>query len=773
MHPLPSPLSIRTVSRASRFGGLLLLGSVAACALPGMNHPGTDAGKDLIASGQYEAGLAKLKEADAANPRQPEVHNAYVTQRDAIVSAYLRDADAARSAGDLALAEQGYLSALRIDAGSVLAKSGLNVITRQRRLQQQSDAAQEALRLGDIDSAERIARGVLAEDSQHRGARAVMHAVAEERQRRAPADPKLRAALQRKITLELRDTPIRTAFEVISRAANINFVLDRDVRTDQKTTIFVRDTNLDEVLHILLLTNQLESKVLNDNSVVVYPNTAAKQRDYQDLVMRSFYIANADVKQTASMIRAMVKTKDVFVDEKLNLLIMRDTPEAVRLAEQLVATQDLGEPEVVLEVEVLEVATDLLQNLGVQYPTQVVANFPTGGSIVTGDGSTDGSTGTTLVPLRSSGLRAYVANPALILNLNRSDSGTNLLANPRIRVKNREKAKILIGEKVPVITTTSTANVGVSSSVNYIDTGLKLEVEPTVYLENDVGIKISLEVSNILSQLNISGTVAYTLGTRNAETSLRLRDGETQILAGLINNSDTRSAAKVPIASNFPVLGQLFQSNKDETTKSEVILLITPHVVRNLVRPETVSSRIAAGTEAAPGALPLRLSEARSQGLVISGGSEVATAAPASAAPVRLPAPASVAAPAPAPAPAAAPAPAGEPGRTLLASGPAQAKVGQEFTVNVTAPEGTNGGTATLNVRFDPEAVTLVGGGTKDASGGITVQVTAPSIAGVSPVPATLRFNAKSAAHTEIGFSGNGANAGLAPPLPLVVDIAP
>jgi general secretion pathway protein D len=464
-------------------------------------------------------------------------------------------------------------------------------VGRDRHWNQQAEAARLAAANGDLSTAERLAREVLSQNSSHRVAKVVMRSVADHRARAAVQEPKLNATMARKISLELKDVPLRTAIDIISRTGGVNFVLDREVKGDQRVTVFVRDTSLEDMIKVLLVTNQLDRKVLSDNSVIIYPNTPAKQREYQDLVVRSFYLSNADVKQTAAMIRALVKTRDLFIDEKLNLLIIKDTPEAVRLAEQLVATQDLGEPEVMLELEVLEVASSVVQELGIRYPQQVSLGI--GGS---GLNNSDASL-SSLVQIGSGSLKAYVANPVFLLNLRRQDGLTNLLANPSIRVKNREKAKIHIGERVPVITTTSTANVGVSSSVNYLETGLALDVEPNIYLEDEVAIKVQLEVSNILEQLNVSGTVSYRLGTRSAATTLRLKDGETQVLAGLINNEDRRTIQKVPGAANFPVLGKLFQNNDGTLTKTEIVLLITPHIVRNIERPSARLEQFNSGTE--------------------------------------------------------------------------------------------------------------------------------------------------------------------------------
>jgi general secretion pathway protein D len=206
-----------------------------------------------------------------------------------------------------------------------------------------------------------------------------------------------------------------------------------------------------------------------------------------------------------------------------------------------------------------------------------------------------------LVEISSSNLVAFAANPLLVLNLKQQDGTTSVLANPRIRVKNKEKARIHIGDRVPVITTTAAATGGfVSESVSYLDVGLKLEVEPLIHLEDEVGIKVALEVSNIVKEVRgtSTGTLAYQIGTRNANTMLRLKDGETQILAGLISDEDRRTASRVPGIGELPVLGRLFSATKDTTGKNEIVLLITPRLVRTLARPDARTIEFAAGTEA-------------------------------------------------------------------------------------------------------------------------------------------------------------------------------
>nr|WP_316643328.1 secretin and TonB N-terminal domain-containing protein [uncultured Roseateles sp.] len=716
---------------------LALAAALASCAT---QPPAIADGRRLIAEGRIEEGLRLLETAANTPPQNAQAHALYVTQRDLIVGVYVRDGDTARITGDHDTAEARFRTALRLDRTSAAAQAGLDATQRERRQAQRAASAQEALAKGDFVTAEREARAVLAENSGQRAARGVMKLVAERNERAQSSEPLLKAALARSISLEFKDAPLRTVFEMMSRTGGLNFIIDRDVKVDQRTTLFVRDTSLEDVLKVLLLTNQLEKKVLNDNSLIIYPNTPTKQREYLEMVTRSFFLANADVKQTAAMVRAMVKTRDIFVDEKLNLLMLRDTPEAIRLAEQLIATQDLGEPEVMLELEVLEVASTVAQEIGTRFPDQIV------GSITNGVTEPNG-----LTRIGSGNLRALVANPVLLINLHKLDGTSNILANPRIRVKNREKAHVHIGEKVPVITTTSTANVGVSSSVSYLETGLKLDVEPNIFLEDEVAIKVQLEVSNIVSQLNASGTIAYRLGTRNAATSLRLRDGETQVLAGLINNEDRQSVNKLPYLADFPVLGRLFQNDNRDGGKTEIVLLITPRIVRNISRPDTVAAQILSGTDAAPGAPPVRLAMAGSMAMSLEA---VASGA-------------------------------GQPGKggaaqrpgaadslPLTATAPQQAGLGEEFSVTLTLPAGASQQVdTTVNLSFDPAMLAPVGAAAN--AGRVAVTLSTSGLAGVAAKPASTRFKviARQAGSTQIGYEVTAANLPvLAPPAtPLVL----
>jgi general secretion pathway protein D len=272
---------------------------------------------------------------------------------------------------------------------------------------------------------------------------------------------------------------------------------------------------------------------------------------------------------------------------------VRDSPEAIKLATKLVALQDVAEPEVMLDVEILEIKRSSITELGVSWPkTLGFAPLQTasGGAL-----SID-----TLRALASS--RIGITGVSGSVTANRTDGDSNTLANPSIRVRNKEKAKVVIGDKVPnVSATVSTGGVGnfATENITYVDVGLTLNVEPTIYLNNEVAIRISLEVSNVVDTLRTnSGSVAYRIGTRSASTMLQLKDGENQVLAGLINNEDRSSGSKVPGLGNLPVLGRLFGTTNDTLDKTEIVLSITPHLVRTIQRPAAGASEFTAGTEA-------------------------------------------------------------------------------------------------------------------------------------------------------------------------------
>jgi general secretion pathway protein D len=321
-------------------------------------------------------------------------------------------------------------------------------------------------------------------------------------------------------------------------------------------------------------------------------------------MIRSFFFSNTTAKQAAALVKSMLKTKDIFVDDRLNMMVMRDTPEVIHIAEKLLAANDLADPEVMLDIEVLEVSRSRLQELGVEFPNRIAVNslIPittvTSATGVVASSTVNTSTQLTLEGLLHLNKGRFDVSPNPAVNFRKTTGDVNLLSNPRIRVRNNEKAKILVGDKVPIITTTSTANVGVSENVQYVDVGLKLDVEPRITADNFVNIKVGLEVSSLGERTTTrNGATVYTIGTRDADTILRLKDGETQVLAGLISDDERKNASKLPGFGDIPLLGRLFANQQDQKTKTEIVLAITPRIISNIVRPKSEVSEYWSGTD--------------------------------------------------------------------------------------------------------------------------------------------------------------------------------
>ena len=548
-------------------------------------------GNVLVAQEQVSAGLAKYREAVAADPGNPLYRAAFLRARDATAMRLIEQAERDLAEGRADAAAAGYLRVLEVDPANERGRAGLRQVEADRRHSAMLAAAATDVEKKDYEAARQKLSAILTERPGHERARLMLSEVDEKAAAPTP-DTTLAASFRKPISLEFREAPLRQIFEIIARHSGLNFVFDKDVRADQRTSIFLKNSTVEAAVHFLLVTNQLERQVMDGNTILIYPNVAVKLKEYQEMTVKTFYLANAEAKSIANTFKTILKSRDVVVDEKLNLVILRDSPEAIKLATQLVALQDVPEPEVMLDVEVLEIKRSRLMDLGVSWPGSLSFS-----PLVAAEGG----------PISINELRGLnsdtigVTGIGATVNANKTDADSNTLANPRIRVRNKEKAKVVIGDRVPNITTTVSPGAGgfASESINYVDVGLTLNVEPTIYLNNEVGIRISLEVSNLIDSIKTnSGSVAYRIGTRSAQTLLQLKDGENQVLAGLISSEDRTSGSKVPGVGQLPIVGRLFGSTRDANDKTEIVLSITPHLIRTIQRPPAGASEFGAGTEA-------------------------------------------------------------------------------------------------------------------------------------------------------------------------------
>jgi general secretion pathway protein D len=573
----------RAVSRLAL--GLVAASVLAGCAEQRIRNESTE----QLHRGEYEAALRTLQGGVSRYPESALLRAGLDQAREAAIERLVANANENVAAQEFDRAEGELQRALALDPRNDRVRKLQADLLNERRASKAAGKAEALLAAGKRQEALHVVDAALLLAPRHAELLALRQRLQNElgldgvSTRRALAE-------MRPITLDFRGASLSVVLDAVTRFSGVNFILDRDVRQDARTTIYLRSARVEDAIELVATASNLSSRIIDPQTVLLYPNTPEKQREHQEQVIRVFHLSNVDAKSAAAMLRNVLRLKDPYVDEHSNIVVLRESPNIIAIAERLIALQDAGEPEVMMEVEVLEITKTRLTQLGLNFPDSITFTplDPTG--------AVSGLTANNLRSLNSN--RVGVNVGSLILNLHSDSGDINILANPRIRAKNKEKARILIGDKVPVFTSTSTATGFVSESVNYLDVGLKLDVEPTISLDDEVSLKLGLEVSNITNQVSTTnGSLAYQIGTRMASTTLRLRDGETQLLGGLISNEDRASANKLPGLGDLPVAGRLFSSHTDNYARTELVLAITPHIVRSTAKPDLAQSEMWIGTE--------------------------------------------------------------------------------------------------------------------------------------------------------------------------------
>jgi general secretion pathway protein D len=409
------------------------------------------------------------------------------------------------------------------------------------------------------------------------------------------------------VTLRFQNTRLKQVFEILARTANIDILFDKDVR-DDLVTIFTKDTPFDEALNLILTTNQLFAKRVGPDRLLVIPDTKQKREQYDDLQIRTFYLSNAKAKDIANLLRTILETKRVYVNEPLNTVVIRDEPDKIGLAEQIILANDRQDSEVLFDIEVLEVNRTKSRTIGLNFAKQAgFGIFPDG----TESFSTIRQT-FTFRNLTSLGQDSYLFTfpSSVLLDFLKQESNARTLSNPKIRVLNNQKASINVGDKQPILLSTtnvlpgqaSTGSVPTTSTVTSIefkDTGIKVTVEPTIHLINAITLRLQIEVTRLGQRvlLQTSPEISqFRFGTRTADTALNIRDGETVILGGLISEEDMKTREAVPGIDDIPGLGGLLSNSKTDKNTTEVILVITPHIVRSVQPPQLAKQTLWSGT---------------------------------------------------------------------------------------------------------------------------------------------------------------------------------
>jgi len=423
-------------------------------------------------------------------------------------------------------------------------------------------------------------------------------------------DDALTLTSDKPVTLNFKNTNIKEVFELLAKLSGINIMFDEEVKA-QPITVFVKDVSFPYAMNLLLSTNKLFMKKISADTIIIIPKNKAKSDQYQDLVVKTYYINYAKSKEIVNLLRSMLDVKKVYVNEVLNSITVRDTPEKIKLIEKVIAANDLKEAEVILDVEILEIS----RSNSLKYGWNFTPGLSASGTFQSSTPAA-AAAGITLGELQTfSKSNIFVTLPGVVVNLIKQDSDAQVLANPRVRVLNNKPAKFHIGDKIPIQTSVVLAAVAgqTTSNFEYKDVGIKLNIEPTIHLNNTVTMKMGLEISTLGDALDFgNGQKQYKFGTRNTDTVINLRDGETVIIGGLIKDEERKSHMKIPLLGDIPILGRLFSSTDDGTIKTDILMSITPNIVRSMELPDKDAQNFWSGTEDAYDSKPLFVSAGKS-----------------------------------------------------------------------------------------------------------------------------------------------------------------
>ncbi|MDH5709012.1 MAG: hypothetical protein OEY75_07825, partial [Hylemonella sp.] len=386
------------------------------------------------------------------------------------------------------------------------------------------------------------------------------------------------------ITLNFRETDIRDAYEFLTKAFGVNAVFDDSVK-NTPITLFARDVTFEQGLSLLLTTSKTFYRKIGPNTILLAQDSKEKRGQYEDQVVRSFELNTVRAKDMADILKGVLTLKKVVINEQLNTLTIRDSEQTARLVERMIQNNDKKPAEVILDVEILEISRTKAENIGLDFGSyQVSAAVPTY-PLTTSFADAARNTGTLTVP-------------SATLHFFKRDVDGKTLANPRIRVLSGKQAKIHIGDRVPLIATTIQDATGqVRNAFDYKDIGIRLVAEPVVHIDHSVTVKLALEVSSLGQNLGTPGQPAYSIGSRNAETSMLLRDGETAILGGLIQDNERNTKVFLPGLGDIPAVGALFTNYNNATDRTDVLLTITPRVVRGWEQSPEAARQFFSGTE--------------------------------------------------------------------------------------------------------------------------------------------------------------------------------
>lgn len=580
------------ISDLQRIGQLLFPGIAVAVflALQGCTAAmmSFERGLEMERQGQFEEAVVQYAKALQDDPEYAPYRLRLATVRVSAAEARAKKGDEKFAAGNYSAAIEEYQAATLLNPGM---RRYEERAAQAARLLQARAAWQEGLAY-EQDRKFKEAAGLFAR-ALERDPGNPQYTAAVERVAKMKKQPLRRYELQlnsnKFFTLKLRETRLKDVFAVLSQLSGINFVFDEGVK-DVVISVNLNNATFEQTFALVTGMNRLAHKVLNEGTIIIYPRTPEKLKQYEELVVRTYQLRYLDAKKALTLIRSLLQVRKLQLNEDNNALVLRDTLEMSEVVEKILDANDLPDPEVILDVEVLEVNSKNSHDLGLLLSNYNVSlgGFSPDGKLLspslytTSDAATPVDITRLIRAFSINRFGGYVTMPNAQYNVGKTLAKGNILSNPKIRVKNREKARFNVGQRVPVQTTTTTGTIA-STNVQYADVGIKLNAEPNIQLTKEVVVKLALEVSSVISKetSKTDGTTLLTIGTRNLDTVLSLKDGETVIIGGLIQNNSTDSKNSVFLLGDMPLLGPLISNNSETKEKSELLLAVTPRLVRS------------------------------------------------------------------------------------------------------------------------------------------------------------------------------------------------
>lgn len=377
-----------------------------------------------------------------------------------------------------------------------------------------------------------------------------------------------------------KETNVKDIYTAVAKAAGINVIFDPQLK-DDKVTVDLRDVSLKRALEILMRQATHFYKVLDEETIIIAADTPQNRKDYEDLVIKTFFLSSGDVKEVMNVLRTLIEARRIAMNPQLNAIVIRDTVDKVAVAERIVESNDKAKAEVIIDVELLQVNSGNLKDLGVDMTMNLTQ------SLVPNSGNAQDPWHWEDIVNINSGNWVFGGLPSFTYTFLKNNGEASLLARPQLRVTEGEKATLTIGDRVPIPTTTFNTSNTIGGSVvpitsfQYQDVGIKIDVEPRVHHNREVTLKLTVEVSQLGEPQPVgNGQTQPSIGTRTITSILRLKDGESNFLAGLIRTDREKAVSGIPFLMDIPVIGTLFSHVREKEIRKDLLLTLTPRIIR-------------------------------------------------------------------------------------------------------------------------------------------------------------------------------------------------